>query len=218
MRLILSIAALLGTALFSFAHAEILDPYLPKSGVIVGHVMEIAALPEDERIAAKFKQAIEKDAAWFQSYVAKVKNGEPLPYHPRLGITKAEYDRLLHAKSGLSDRGAVSIKVKTDAQGNLGFSADDKASALNEVRLPRGQQYVETPFGNLTTLTDVSQVDAESPTGRWKGVQWKKQDAAGLAVTLAIGRRVPTGDGILYLNVAKANLEQQTLIVIYRMD
>jgi hypothetical protein len=49
-------------------------------------------------------------------------------------------------------------------------------------------------------------------------VQWKKQDAAGLAITLAIGRREPTGDGILYLNVAKTNLEQQTLIVLYRLD
>lgn len=218
MRLILSILVLLGVGLFAPAHAEILDPYLPKSGVLVGHIMEITPSPEDERIAAKFKQAIEKDTSWFQSYVAKVKNGEPLPYHPRLGITKTEYDRLLHAKPELSDRGAVSIKIKTDAQGNLGFSADDKANPLNEVRLPLGQKYVETPFGKLTTLTDVSQDDAESPTGRWSGVQWKNQVSAGPAITFAIGRRKPTGDGILYLNVAKANLEQQTLIVIYRMD
>jgi len=217
MRLILSIMTLLGMGLFSLAHAEVLDRYLPKSGVMQGQVMEIAALPEDERIAEKFKQAVEKDATWFQSYAAKVKNGEPLPYHARLGITKAEYDRFLHAKMKLSDRGTVSIKFKTDAQGNLEFSADGKASALNGVRLPQGQKYVETSDGKLTAFTEISQDDAESPTGRWAGVQWKKQDA-GSAVTLAIGRRQPTGDGILYYNVAKANFAQQTLIVIYRMD
>jgi hypothetical protein len=57
---------------------------------------------------------------------------------------------------------------------------------------------------------------AESATGRWKGVQWKKESAP--AVTRALGRR-QSGDGILYCNVTPAaNSPGQSLIVIYRLD
>jgi hypothetical protein len=195
------------------ASAQVADPYLPKSGVIAGRVMELTASAELARATAKMQRAAQRDAAWFKSYVAKASPDQPLPYHQRLGITKAEYDVILNAKMSLRDKGAVSIKV-TASEGKVEFAAE--GLALNGVRVSAGQKEAETPVGKLTKFSEISQDDAQSPTGRWKGVQWKKEDAP--AVTLAIGRR-ESGDGILYYDVATSqNGPGQTLIVIYRLD
>jgi hypothetical protein len=50
----------------------------------------------------------------------------------------------------------------------IGFNLlyDGKASALNGVRVPPGQKYVETSYGTLTSFSEISQDDAESRTGR----------------------------------------------------
>jgi hypothetical protein len=198
------------------ASAQLLDPYLPKGGVIAGQVMELGASTEHARIAEKMQRAIQQDTAWFKSYVIKAKPGEPLAYHAKLGITEGEYDILLHAKMSLIDKGRASIKVTANTQGNLEFAAEGLAAALNGVKLPPGQKSAETPYGSLAAFSEISQDDAQSATGRWKGVQWKKEDVP--AVTLAMGRR-ESGDGILYYNVTPAaNNPGQTLIVIYRLD
>jgi hypothetical protein len=198
------------------ASAQLLDPYLPKGGVIAGQVMELGASTEHARIAEKMQRAIQQDTAWFKSYVIKAKPGEPLAYHAKLGITEGEYDILLHAKMSLIDKGRASIKVTANTQGNLEFAAEGLAAALNGVKLPPGQKSAETPYGSLAAFSEISRDDAQSATGRWKGVQWKKEDVP--AVTLAMGRR-ESGDGILYYNVTPAaNNPGQTLIVIYRLD
>jgi hypothetical protein len=215
MRSILSAALLCVT--LGAAAAQPLEPYLPKSGVISGRVMELVASAELVRISEKMQRAVQKDAAWFKSYVAKAKNGEPLPYHQRLGVTKAEYDGILHAKMLLQEKSSVSIKFTTNAQGNLEFAADGAASALTGVKLPAGQKYAETSYGNLATFSEIAQDDPDSATGRWKGVQWKRDDSIP-AVTLAVGRR-ESGGGILYYNVtASAGSPDQTLIVFYPLD
>jgi hypothetical protein len=209
-------ALLLCIGLCGPVSAQPLDPYLPKSGIIAGQAMELAASAEHARIAEKMQRAIQRDTAWFKSYVIRAKPGEPLAYHAKLGITEAEYDLLLHAKMSLIDKGPVSIKLATDTQGNLEFSTDGLAAALNGVKLPQEQKSAETPYGHLAVFSEVSQDDARSATGRWKGVQWKKEGVP--EVTLAIGRR-QSGDGILYYNVTPAAKNPgQTLIVIYRLD
>lgn len=143
MRSILSTALLLYIGFCSVASAQLLDAYLPKSGVIAGQAMELGATPEAVRVSTKLQAAIQKNQAWFTSYAAKVKEGDPLPYDRRLGVTKAEYDVILNAKMVLTPKGAVSIKVKTDAKGNLEFASEGIAGALNGVRVPSGQKYAE---------------------------------------------------------------------------
>jgi hypothetical protein len=214
--LLLGLISATASAQILKSSAQPLDPYLPKSGVINGQVMELGATAEHARVAGKMQRAIQEDAAWLKSYVAKAKPGEPLPYHARLGVTKAEYDTLLHAKMSLIDRGSVSIKLTANAQGALEFAADGLAGGLNGVTLSPERKSAQTPYGNLTVTSEISQDDAESATGRWKGAQWKKESAP--AVTLALGRR-QSGDGILYYNVTPAaNSPGQSLIVIYRLD
>lgn len=216
MRTILSALALL-LCIGSAAHAEPLDPYVPKSGILAGQAMELMASRELVRVTEKMQRAVQKDAAWFKSYVAKAKPDAPLPYHKRLGLTQAEYESLLHAKMSLREKGAVTIKLTKNAQGDLEFAADGLAKALNGVRVSAGQKDVETPYGKLTAFSEISQDDPESATGRWKGVKWKKEGAVP-EVTLAIGRR-ESGEGILYYNVTAAQSDPgQTLIVFYRLD
>jgi hypothetical protein len=51
--------------------AQVLDRYLPKSGVIAGQVMELAASAKLARVSERGQRAAQRDAAWFKSYVAK---------------------------------------------------------------------------------------------------------------------------------------------------
>jgi hypothetical protein len=60
------------------------------------------------------------------------------------------------------------------------------------------------PFGRLDVQTTINQQDADSPTGRWTGVQWTHDEISrdgGWRALLAIGHRTDAGDGILYLDV-----------------
>ncbi len=200
-----------------------LDAYLPKSGTIEGHVMRLGVAPEDQAIDRQFQNAVANNMDWFKKYVTSNKSGQPLPYNPHMGVTQAQYEQLQHMKADFQPGASVTIKVTKTADGGVTFAATDKtAAALNDVTFPADEAVAKTPFGALSIFNAIHQKDPNAPIGVWNGAEWaqvKASDADQPSAKIAFGKRDPSGEGVLYFQVAPyKDHAQQSLVVFYKLD
>ena len=200
-----------------------LDAYLPKSGTIEGHVMRLGVAPEDQAIDRQFQNAVANNMDWFKRYVTSNKSGQPLPYNPHMGVTQAQYERLQHMRADFRPGDAITIKVKKTADGGVTFAATDKpAAGLNDVVFPADETAARTPFGTLSIFSAIRQTDPSAPIGAWTGAEWaqvKPGDADQPSAKIAFGKRDPSGEGVMYYQVAPyKDHPQQSLVVFYTLD
>ncbi len=205
------------------AQAGPLESYLPRSGTIQGHVVELFVAPEDQVISRRFQLAVQGNMDWFKHYVISTPAGEPLPYNPKMGVTEAQYTQLLHMKAVLREKAPITIAVRRDPDGSVAFeSGDPGAASLQATHFPPGATQADTPFGPLSTVTEIHQKDANAPFGVWNGAEWAKVAEPGSdqpSAKIAFGRREPSGEGIFYYQVsAHGNRPEQSLVVTYPLD
>lgn len=204
-----------------------LQPYLPKGAEVIGEVSYLGAEPEVEKISQRFTAAVQANQAWFQEYVQKqnVKPGEPLPYDPKMGISKDEYDTFLSSKGKLKlvKIGEIKLRFEPNADG-VTIHSTGMQIALDGFEINTAKNYVKTHLSTLETAANIDQKDANSPTGRWFGSQWKriaiKNNPDGVIVEkLAIGRRRDDAKGIIYYDLKSAEPQASThFVVLYPLD
>ena len=226
-RLLAGIFALFSFSLSGTASAgDDITNYLPKDDVIHGRVMELAAPREIQVLAQKLQAAVQNDQEWFQAFVAENAEVRPLPYHPRLGLTEVEYQRMLALAEvvEMQQIGSVTLTVKHLKDGGVELVSQGEPTPLNEVRLYPVKGFVETGYGDLNEISEINQSNADSATGRWIGTQWKKSQQSSdklLAVKLAIGKRTDHGDGIIYYDVknyAPGVAEAYSYVLLYPLQ
>jgi hypothetical protein len=214
----LGAAVLLACA--SLAHAAPVDAYLPDSGVMDARLMTVEGSPEDERIAQKMAQAKAKNAKWFMAYVKKhEKTAGIMPYDPRLGVTRDEYERFAHPKLGLREIGRITITIKPDAQGARVLDVPADAKALMGFAIAADGRSAATPAGVLPAAADIHNTDPDAPTGPWSGVSFGTDGDppnGKPAVQVAFGRREKERDGIMYYHVsATSQGPAREIILLY---
>lgn len=207
----------------SGARAGALDPYLPKSGKIVGHVMHLTVAPEDQAIDRRFRVAVQNNMQWFRDYVRSQKPGAPLPYDPHMGITKAQYEQLQHMKADFRPGAPIEIDVKRGADGGVSFASQDAdAAELTKVTFGPDEKVAKTSFGKLEIFNTIHQSDANAPIGVWTGAEWAHVEQVGgplPSAKIAFGKREPSGEGVMYYNVASyPGHDEQSLVVFYKLD
>jgi hypothetical protein len=203
--------------------ASPLDPYLPKSGTIKGHVVELEVAKEDQAISKQFQLAVQNNMDWFKHYVTNNKAGAPLPYNPKMGVSEAQYTQLLHMKPEMKEKAAIEITVKQGPDGRVAFvSSDPAAASLQGTTFPPDGKVAQTPFGTLTIYNAIHQKDENAPFGVWNGVEWAKVAAEGTdepSVKVAFGKRDPSGQGLFYYQVSPTKEKpEQSLVVTYPLD
>ena len=199
-----------------------LDAYLPKSGSIVGHVVTFAVAPGDAAISKQFRTAVQGNMDWFKKAVTSNKPGQPLPYDRHMGITEAQYERLLHMTPEMKEGAAVTVAVEKRADGTIGFKPQDAASQpLKDVTFPRDEEVAVTPFGKLAVFNEMHQKDS-APWGAWNGAEWAQvmpEDADQPSAKIAFGKREADGQGVMYYQVAPyKDHAEQSLVVFYKLD
>ena len=224
----LSLAAALALlalpALSATAFAGPLDAYLPKSGVIEGHVVTLGIPPEDQAIDKQFRSAVANNMEWFKRAVTASKAGAPLPYDKRMGITEAQYERLQHMKAEAETGAAVRIEVARAGDGTISFASKDSAAAgLDKVTFPASETAAATPYGKLDIFNPIHQDDANAPLGKWTGAEWARvanpHEDADTSAKIAFGKREPSGEGVMYYQVAPyGDHKEQSLLVFYKLD
>lgn len=226
-RLYAGLFALLSLSFFiSLATAGDIEPYLPKDRIIHGRIMELTAPRVLHEISLKIQTAAQNDQVWFKSYIEENAEIRPLPYHPRLGVTEVEYQKLLTLMGQLEmqETGSTLLKVQRLEDGGFQLLSDDESMPLNGIRMFPAENFIETGYGDLGEFSEINQSNPNSPTGRWTGLQWKKAERTAdriLAVKLAIGKRTDEGDGIIYYDVKNFSAgvaEEYSVILVYPLQ
>lgn len=200
-----------------------LDAYLPKNGTIEGHVMRLGVAPEDQAIDRQFRLAVQNNMDWFKKYVTGNKAGQPLPYDPHMGVTKAQYEKLQHMKADFQPGEAIAITVAKGADGTVTFASKNPAAApLDKVAFPPGETVADTPYGKLAIFNLIHQKDEDAPIGVWNGAEWAQvatTSAEEPSAKIAFGKREPSGEGVMYYQIAPyKDHAEQSLVVFYKLD
>lgn len=177
--------------------AELMRPDTPVRAEIVVPAMP----PELDKYVAKVKQAANKNPDWFIEHSKNSKQGVPLPYDEKLGLTKEEYDEYLKlwAKRELRPVEAMVMTLKGDKDGRWMFMTNTPQgkslpSVLATLKYDPKDDSFHSPNGTLKRIADVA-ADANSTLGAWTGQEWRYLEETSLAHTkenVALGK---TGDG-----------------------
>jgi hypothetical protein len=217
----IAVSLALGLALLSVAPAAAelapgdLINLVPSNG-IVANIMAPGASPKIAEVTEKLQRVAAEDPKWWQDYVKDIPPGTPIPYHPKMEITKEEYLDFIHLASEptLIKYGELIISVQTVEDGIYEISAGDSVPEMNGIRIDLLQDRITTPYGQATKRTIVARnPESQKMTGTWEGVQWEHLEMdttamKGTSIHFALGKLDESGEAILYYRVFKVNADQ----------
>lgn len=192
--------------------ADTWNSYFPTNKPIKAKIMELASAKELQQIAEKMRDGIKTHQEWFMTYVKNfktIKPGEKLPYHPNFGITETEYNILFSGVKSLKmlQTGSTEVRFIKDKNETIKIQTNPK-SPIDGIKITANA--VDTPYGQLRKISQINNINKDTPTGSWQGIQWslselKLQELSGKEVKLAAGKLKNTGEGILYYDVKNIN-------------
>lgn len=224
MRLFLRLASCIGLLYSNQLMAYEWKAYFPTNTIIKAKVMALSTSKELTLISQKIQQGIANHQQWFKQYVNKLKAGEIMPYHPNLGISKAEYQQLISAKElSLKEVDAITLEFKPEKNGNI-IIKTKSGSPLNGIIVQ--EDSVTTPYGQTNQCTPIYNSDKKSLTGPWTGIQWRLSDfdeqrmknknpneIKGKELKFAVGTLQTSGEGILYYDVKDIDMPKNKKLI-----
>jgi hypothetical protein len=148
--------------------------------------------------------AVSTNKDWWFDYIKKnAKEGEPLPYNTKFGITEGEYEEYLSLadKKTLGKIGSGTLLVKTNQFG-CEFDGDSELADLAGIKIDLKELAVTTP---LTTLKNPTHKDSNGSgaLGAYSGYQWEYKDedmekGDFTGVSFLIGRQKESGKAFIY--------------------
>jgi hypothetical protein len=182
-----------------------LRPLMPV-GIVQAEILQILAPPRMAALTAKVQNAAKADPEWWRAHLARGTPGQPLPYDARMGMTESEYRELLASTDSLVMRpsGTATIEIEETTTGwRLGSGTT--VPELRGVEVDTVAGVARTSFGVLGTRSSVAPSDAQRATGRWAGVQWRREEISpdgrtGVSARLAVGRLEASGQTLLFLD------------------
>jgi hypothetical protein len=147
-------------------------------------VMTLGGSPEMEAIAARFKEAVRKNQAWFEQYTAS-HAGETLPWHANMGIDREEYQAFLQSKGTLAMHKQIDtiLVIEEDGQ-DIALSTGGKWKFFDDLkaRIRKDASQGNTMLGPLSRKVQVVASEAQSVTGPWDGSCWRASEVTGLCL------------------------------------
>jgi hypothetical protein len=180
-------------------------------GRLTVDIMQIVGPPRLIEFGQRIQQAVRANPDWWLQQVENRTLGEPLPYDPRLGLSKAEYDEFLAMKMATQKKAEATLVVTKKEDNVYVFDGGRALPDFTGIEIDLKNDVVRTPFG---VLTERSEIDAskDSALGAWVGTQWKteKLDVNGITGTvakLAVGKLKPSDRGVIYYDVKNVSLD-----------
>jgi hypothetical protein len=178
--------------LFSCSHAQNSIPGIPLTGNVKDDIVlllpegkyqvdimdKVEMEPKTQLLMQKFQTAVQKNPEWFVEHQQRVKNGEPLPYDKRLGLTKAEYEELMNLSKNPSNMrmtksGSGTVIIK-HVQGKLTFEGSGRLKVLNELTIDL--QDLTANLGEIK-LPEPEAVNVNTADNglrsKWNGYSWR---------------------------------------------
>ncbi len=129
-------------------------------------------------LTAKMQEGISKNYKWFMEYLKSVPEGEPMPYHSKLGMTKAEYDELMVFMDNIEIVSTGKEIIKTYLTNDtLYFRSAGKLSDFDSLKIDLKNNVVifgqyKMNFVDTITVND----EKNGLRSKWKGYTWKYEE------------------------------------------
>lgn len=141
---------------------------------------------------AVFDQAAQKNPEVAKEVSAKLRDGYPLPYEPKLGVSKQDYDKYmaLWEKRRVEPVAEGLLRLEQNKNGSWRFRGAGVAEALSLLEYDAAKDEWTTSNGVLKRIKDIDQ-GKEAILGEWKGREWSFEDKGSLGTTkenVAIGK------------------------------
>lgn len=164
-------------------------------------------------LGEKLQSAVATNKDWWLDYIKRTaREGQPLPYSPKFGLTKKEYEEYLSLgeKRTLGKAGSGILLVKTNSSG-FEFDGGSELADLTGIKIDLKELTILTPFAALKNPTQKESPDGPA-LGAYSGYEWsfeqgdlEKGDVT--TATFLLGKQKKSGRFFIYYKggVMKAN-------------
>ncbi|WP_413367335.1 hypothetical protein [Lysinibacillus sp. 3P01SB] len=187
-----------------------------KEGTFEADVMA-AGLPADmnlklNAISKVMQASLQENADWYMETLAGLKEGEPLPYDEKLGITQEQYDLLLSANDHMT-LGKVGESDVIVTKADEGLTIEIPSSKLmKKLTINTEGTSIQSDAGELSYDGEITASDNQKVTGKWDGYAFVDSSKM---VEFSFGELEESGDTIIYMRSAQEGQETQTEILIF---
>jgi len=149
---------------------------LRKDALIKGATTIVVPPEEMAKYLSKVEKAAEADPEWFQEHSKKAPPGVPLPFDPKLGLTKQEYDDYLKLwdQRELKAVEPIVVSLRENGDGTWSITTAGGAHPIATLKYDPEADVFVSPNGKMERLEDVN-ADKRSILGEWTGHEWKYQ-------------------------------------------
>lgn len=184
--------------------------WLPQ-GTVQVTILALVSPPRLQQLTGRFQAAVQDEPEWWLDYVrANAQPGEPLPHHPKMGVSEAEYEELLTLTEQvrLAPVSEAELTVRWEESGVAVFDGGVDLPELTGIEIDLDRHVVRTPFGVTTTSSRIQASEGQRATGPWSGVSWKREEmddsaSNGTLINFNLGRLQESGRGILYYDARR---------------
>jgi hypothetical protein len=212
---------LLAAALVSITMAaeapKIFAGLLEKDVPVRGQIGMILPPPEIDKYFAKIETAARQDPKWFREFSLKSKPGQPLPYDPKLGLTKeehAEYLKLWAKREFKPTEKDIMLVLRESFGGTWIISCTGSAYSISTIRYNEEDDVFTSPNGKLNRISDIK-ADPDSILGAWTGFEWKFAEESTLGRSkenLALGRFEDNKFGLIVYRFQEVSTEGRPVV------
>ncbi len=145
------------------------------SGTVKADIIDgVRQNPRQMELAKKLQSSIAQNYEWFVDYMKAVPQGEKMPYHVKLGLTKEEYMELMGFMDNIemvsTGTENISIQIKNDV---IYFKSQNKLSKLDSLTIDLKNNMVsfgqiKIPFADKLNIT----TDKNALKSKWTGYSW----------------------------------------------
>ncbi|GGH16772.1 hypothetical protein GCM10007422_39690 [Pedobacter zeae] len=147
---------------------------LPIGAVKADIIDGVRQNPRQMELAKKLQSSIAQNYEWFVDYMKAVPQGEKIPYHAKLGLTKEEYMELINFMDNIemvsTGKENIAIQIKNDM---IYFKSQNKLSKLDSLTIDLKNNMVsfgkiKMPFADKLNIT----TDKNALKSKWEGYSW----------------------------------------------
>lgn len=174
------------------AAPKMLAELLPLDTPVRGEIITVIPPKEIAAFMAKVDEAAKSDPAWYTEFAAKSKPGVPLPFHEKLGLSRAEYDEYIKLWAAREFRAIqpVVLQLTQPRAGEWAIQVTGAGSAISILRYIEKDDIFKSPNGSLKRIEEID-ADEASTLGGWTGHEWRFEEENTLGRTkenFAIGK------------------------------
>jgi hypothetical protein len=145
---------------------------LLKEGKHTAYIMDgVKQSPKQAEITARLQKAMQENYTWFIDYMKTVPEGQPLPYHEKMNITKAEYEEYLkNAKNTeIVPSAKESLIIQKDGE-TISFKGTGRLVIFDSVKIDLSKNIVtfrgyQLPYVDSVRITN----DKNGLKSKWFG-------------------------------------------------